>query len=69
MTEPTRYPTPPVLLPLRLETDPPPVPGCDVCAALDRERVEARRDGDMSTVSDANVEIRSHPHAQRRRCP
>ncbi|MEU9879889.1 hypothetical protein [Streptomyces phaeochromogenes] len=66
MTEPTRYAVPPVELPLRLDTDPPPVPECDVCAALDQERSEARGKGDMSKVSDLNVEIRSHPHKGRR---
>jgi hypothetical protein len=62
MSEPTRYATRPVELPLRLDTDPLPVPGCDVCGALDRERREARGKGDMSKVSDVNVEIRDHPH-------
>lgn len=66
MTNPTPYPSPPVELPLRLDTDPPPVPGCDVCGALSEERSEARAMGDMSKVSDMNVEIRNHPHKERR---
>jgi hypothetical protein len=48
-------------------TAPEPVPGCDVCGALAIERSEARRRGDLSKVSDVNVEIRKHPHAKRRR--
>lgn len=66
MTEPITYPRPPVELPLRLDTDPPPKPGCDVCGALASERDEARATGNMSKVSDVNVEIRQHPHAKRR---
>lgn len=67
MTVTKTYPGPPVELPLRLDGDPPPEPGCDVCSALDRERSEARGDRDMSKVSDLNVEIRNHPHKGRRR--
>ena len=44
---------------------PAPVAGCDVCSALVRERTAARRDGDMSKVSDLNVEMRSHQRAGR----
>ncbi|GGJ55409.1 hypothetical protein GCM10010121_077510 [Streptomyces brasiliensis] len=61
------YPSPPVELPLRLDSDPPPASECDVCRALDRERSEARAKGEMSKVSDLNVEIRNHPHKGRRR--
>lgn len=67
MTNPTTYPSPPVELPLRLEGDPHPAPGCDVCGALSGERSEARAAGNMSKVSDVNVEIRNHPHGKRRR--
>lgn len=67
MSEPTRYTTPPVELPLRFDEDPSAVPGCDVCAALDKERGEAKAEGDGSKVSDLNVEIRSHPHEWRGR--
>ncbi len=44
-----------------------PIPnfGCKVCAALGRQRDEARRIGDMTSVTDCNVEIRLHPHAKR----
>ena len=67
LTNPTTFPGPPIDLPLRFETDPEPADGCDVCAALDKEREAARARGDMSKVSDMNVEIRQHPHKQRRR--
>jgi hypothetical protein len=66
MTQPTTNPSPPVELPLRTDGDPPPVPGCDVCEALERERSEARGKGDGSKVSDLNIEIRSQPHRGRR---
>lgn len=36
--------------------------GCQVCAALARQRAEAAKAGDMSRVSDCNVEIRNHQH-------
>ncbi|MFF7018709.1 hypothetical protein [Streptomyces sp. CS065A] len=41
-----------------------PVPffACDVCASLGRQREAARKLGDLSTVSDCNIEIRRHPH-------
>ncbi|MEU5129612.1 hypothetical protein [Streptomyces mobaraensis] len=45
---------------------PAPAPGCDVCAALARQRVVARRDGDFSRVVDCDVELRRHPHGRRR---
>lgn len=66
MTTPT-YPDPPTALPQSFETEPLPVPGCDVCGALARARAAARAAGDMSNVSDMNVEIRRHPHGTRRR--
>ncbi|MCX5349186.1 hypothetical protein OG901_15630 [Streptomyces mirabilis] len=62
MTEPKRYPTAPVELPLRMDPDPEPTAGCDVCLALEWQRTEARMRGDLSKVSDANVEIRRHAH-------
>lgn len=45
--------------------EPTPTAGCDVCAALASQRSDARKRGDMSAVSDANVELRSHPHRRR----
>lgn len=62
MSEPTRYQTMPVELPLRLEPDPEPSNGCDVCGALATQRRSARDQGDYSRVSDLNVEIRNHAH-------
>ncbi|MGW1158415.1 hypothetical protein ACWD5Q_06480 [Streptomyces sp. NPDC002513] len=64
MTEGTRRQTtmsPPVHLP---EPTPPPepVPGCDICAALDRQRAAAMKAGDYSLASDYSVEISRHPH-------
>ncbi|CAL9492057.1 hypothetical protein SUDANB120_03273 [Streptomyces sp. enrichment culture] len=52
----------PVELPLRTDPEPVPVVGCGVCAALAAQRREARLQGDHSTVSDCNVELRNHPH-------
>ncbi|WSW77378.1 hypothetical protein OG390_33510 [Streptomyces sp. NBC_00996] len=56
----------PVNLPLP-PTPPEPVRGCDVCAALVGQRQEARDRGDLSAATDADVEIRSHPHKTRGR--
>lgn len=64
MTEPKRYPTAPVELPLTLAPEPEPTTGCDVCLALDSQRTEARMRGDLSRVSDLNVEIRRHAHGE-----
>jgi hypothetical protein len=57
-----------VELPPWFGADPGPEPGCDVCGALAGERRRARAEGDLSRVSDVNVEIRRHPHAKRREC-
>jgi hypothetical protein len=54
----------PVDLPLPAR-EPVPADGCDVCRALAQERRAARRDGDMSKVSDLNVEMRNHQAAGR----
>lgn len=40
---------------------------CEVCASLVRQRTEARARGDMSRVSDFNVEIRNHHQPRRKR--
>lgn len=61
MTEPTRYSTQPVELPLRLELEPTPVEGCAGCVELANVRDRARVVGDMTTVSDCNVYMRRHP--------
>lgn len=58
---------------LRLSTTPPPtdrrpllepvpVPGCDVCGALGRQRETALAAGDQETVETCNAEIANHPH-------
>lgn len=52
---------PPITLPD--PTRPPrPVKGCDVCAALDRQRIEAERRGNVGQATTCEQEIRSHPH-------
>ncbi|MFE0698529.1 hypothetical protein [Streptomyces sp. NPDC058872] len=61
MTEPARYITKPVELPLRLTPEPAPVEGCAECAELVNVRSRARAGGDMTTVSDCNVFLRRHP--------
>ncbi|MFH8471967.1 hypothetical protein [Streptomyces sp. NPDC018000] len=54
-------PTEPVHL---LEPTPPvkPVPGCNVCAALDRQRADAARAGEWSQATDYSVEMCRHAH-------
>ncbi|RDG36625.1 hypothetical protein [Streptomyces corynorhini] len=63
MTEPTRYQTEPLELPLPapVQADPVPVEGCLGCAELASVRARARAVGDMTTVSDCNVHLRRHP--------
>jgi hypothetical protein len=39
---------------------PEPTEGCDVCAALVKQRATARARADASAVSDCNVEIAAH---------
>ncbi len=65
MTLPRTYPGRTVELPLRLSGDPEPEADCDVCRALGKQRSTARAQGDMSKVSDCNVEIRNHPHKRK----
>ena len=62
MADPTTHPGPPVDLLHGFSADPSPVADCDVCQALGTARTEARTLGDLSKVSDMNVEIRRHPH-------
>lgn len=45
--------------------DPTPPGTCPVCVALGEQRTAARHIGDMTEVSDCNVEIRRHPHRAR----
>jgi hypothetical protein len=55
---------PPVTLPD--PTRPPrPAPGCDVCAALDRQRAAAEDRGDIKQATTCEIEIRRHPHPDR----
>ncbi|MER5357828.1 hypothetical protein [Streptomyces sp. NPDC002785] len=61
MTEPTRYSTPPVELPLRLDPEPAPVEECAGCVELAAVRDRARVVGDWTTVTDCNVYMRRHP--------
>ncbi|WEB45766.1 hypothetical protein MOV08_17725 [Streptomyces yunnanensis] len=44
--------------------EPKPVAGCDVCAALAKQREAARVSGDLTTVIDSNIEMRRHPHGK-----
>lgn len=57
---------PPPLLELPLD-EPVPPPDCGVCAALVRQRSEAKARDDLSRASDCNVEIRNHHPARRKR--
>ncbi|MFF9632437.1 hypothetical protein [Streptomyces fradiae] len=44
--------------------EPVPVEGCTTCTGLAARREADRRAGDLSAVSDRNVEIRRHPHQE-----
>ncbi|KOT86752.1 hypothetical protein ADK86_38210 [Streptomyces sp. NRRL F-5755] len=65
MTNPTRYSTAPIVLPLPLEADPAPVDGCAGCAELVNVRERARAVGDLTTVTDCNIHLRRHPEGHR----
>jgi hypothetical protein len=55
---------PPITLPD--PTRPPRLaPGCDVCAALDRQRAQAESAGDIRRATTCEIEIRRHPHPVR----
>ncbi|MFF8531013.1 hypothetical protein ACF07B_03310 [Streptomyces sp. NPDC015532] len=64
MSEPQRFQTAPFVSPLMLVPEPEPSAGCDVCRALDTQRTEARARGDLSRVTDINIEIRRHAHGE-----
>ncbi|MFK8850223.1 hypothetical protein [Streptomyces sp. Ac-502] len=61
MSQPTRYSSAPIELPLCLESEPTPVEGCAGCTELVNVRIRARAVGDMTTVTDCNVYLRRHP--------
>ncbi|MFE7115832.1 hypothetical protein ACFU99_10470 [Streptomyces sp. NPDC057654] len=61
MSEPTRYTTRPIELPLRPTLEPTPVEGCAGCTELANVRDQARVVGDTLTVSYCNVLMRRHP--------
>jgi alkylhydroperoxidase family enzyme len=66
VTEPTRYSTPPVELPIEpWLLDCSPVNGCGVCMALVRERRSALSGGDQRKAYEVSAEIRNHPHGSR----
>ncbi|MFJ5223763.1 hypothetical protein [Streptomyces sp. NPDC088400] len=44
------------------EVEPQPAADCDVCAALYRQREQARKAGDHRMVRDWNDELLNHPH-------
>ncbi|MGW8552746.1 hypothetical protein [Streptomyces tubercidicus] len=67
MTEPKRTMSPPVHLTDPYNLDAEPAPGCDVCAALDKQRKEAREQGRAADAAVAGIEIANHPHKGRRR--
>ena len=50
----------PVNLPLRLDPDPAPAPGCAHCDNVAQERDRSKVNGDASGVSDCNVRLRRH---------
>ncbi|OEV18181.1 hypothetical protein AN221_23875 [Streptomyces nanshensis] len=52
-------------LPLPDRLEPVGVPGCRGCAQIVDERASARAKGDLSKVSDCNVELARHPHRRR----
>lgn len=60
MNQHQALPEPPITLPD--PTRPPtPAPGCDVCAALDRQRAEAEDAGNIRRATMFEVEMRRHP--------
>lgn len=60
MSERRTYPSAPVILPLRLDAEPSPVPGCAHCDNIATEHDRARANGDGSRVSDCNVRLSRH---------
>jgi hypothetical protein len=64
VTAPARRPylEPPVALPVREGNGAQPMPGCERCSQLDRDRRDARNRGDHSAATDCSVLIRRHTH-------
>jgi hypothetical protein len=60
MSERQTYPSAPVALPLRLDAEPKPVPGCAHCDNIAVGRDRAQANGDASKRSDCNVRLRRH---------
>lgn len=50
----------PVELPLNLEPEPKPVPGCAHCDKVAQDRDRAHANGDASAVTDCRVRLRRH---------
>jgi hypothetical protein len=66
MSEPTRYHTAPLELPIdNWLFEAHPANGCGVCAALDRDLGEARRRGEDRKAFLVAAEIRNHPRDHR----
>lgn len=62
MTIPTTQTTPEPPVSLLDPTRPPrPKAGCDVCAALDKQRAEAERARNIRRATMLEVEMRNHP--------
>jgi hypothetical protein len=62
----TQQTTPELPVSLPDPTRPPrPAPGCDVCAALERQRVGYERCGNVKAATDCEVEMRNHPKHSR----
>ncbi|GGN44019.1 hypothetical protein GCM10012285_26210 [Streptomyces kronopolitis] len=62
MTEPKGTMSPPVHVTPSYNPRAQPTPGCDVCAALDKQRRAARECGNLAAAAVAGVEIENHPH-------
>ncbi|QEU75078.1 hypothetical protein CP967_26585 [Streptomyces nitrosporeus] len=60
MSERHTCPSAPVALPLRLDVEPKPVPGCAHCGTGAMDRDHAKANGDASRVSDRNVRMSRH---------
>nr|WP_228868892.1 hypothetical protein [Streptomyces halstedii] len=63
MSESRTYPGAPVILPLRLDHEPKPVPGCSLCDNIASDRDRARANGDASKRTDCNVRLNRHHSA------